>query len=126
MAEQVDLVLLFGAEPPRQGLGRGVFAVDAVDDLVEFEVRERPVDRCPRRFDRITLAAKPAGDAPADFEARRADAGSASIAVLGAMSASRHRRSFRRSVSMTGFWGRTSVARGPIGATIVDFHFHGS
>jgi hypothetical protein len=43
-----------------------------MDDAIEFEGRERPVDRRPRRFHRIALAAKFAGDAPADFETRPA------------------------------------------------------
>src|ERR1700738_4032925 len=58
MAEQVDLVFLFGPEPSRDGLWRDAFAVDAVDDLVELEGRERPIDRCPRRLNRVALAAK--------------------------------------------------------------------
>jgi hypothetical protein len=68
MAEQIGLALLFGPEPPRHGLRRRVFAVDAMDDPVEFEAGERPVDRRPRRLDRIALAAKLTGDAPADFK----------------------------------------------------------
>ncbi len=68
MAEQVNLALLFGAEAPGHRLGRGIFAVDAVHDLIELEGRKRPVDRCPRRLERIALAAKLAGDAPADFK----------------------------------------------------------
>ena len=62
MAEQIELAVLFGAEPPRHGLRRRVFAIDAVDDAVELEGRERPVDRRPRRLNRITLAAKPVRD----------------------------------------------------------------
>src|SRR6266446_7727539 len=72
MAEQVHLALLFGAEAPGHRLGRRIFAVDAVHDLIELEGRERPVDRCPRRLERVALAAKLAGDAPADFKARPA------------------------------------------------------
>ena len=34
------------------------FLIDAVDDLVEFEGRERPVDRRPRRLQCVALAAK--------------------------------------------------------------------
>jgi hypothetical protein len=45
MAEQIGLALLFGPEPPRHGLRRRVFAVNAVDDPVEFEAGECPVDR---------------------------------------------------------------------------------
>src|SRR5664279_2047743 len=72
MAEQIELVFLAGAEPPRHGLRRGVFAVDAVDDPIDLETRERPVDRGPRRFDGVALAAKFAGNAPADLKARPA------------------------------------------------------
>src|ERR1700675_2536911 len=72
MAEKVELVALFGAEPSRHALRRGVFLVDAVDDAVEFEGRKAPIDRCPRGLDRIALAAKFAGDAPADFKTRPA------------------------------------------------------
>ena len=53
-------------------LRRDVLAIDAVDDLVDLEGRKRPVDRRPRRFDRIALAAKFVGDAPADLKARPA------------------------------------------------------
>ena len=48
MAEQIGLALLFGPEPPRHGLRRRVFAVNAGDDPVEFEAGECPVDRRPR------------------------------------------------------------------------------
>src|ERR1700726_4826242 len=72
MAEQVKLISLFGAEPSRHALRRGVFLVDAVDDAVEFEGRKTPIDRCPRGLHRIALAAKLAGDAPADFKTRPA------------------------------------------------------
>src|SRR5437764_8580075 len=72
MAEQVDLALLFGAEAPGDRLRRDVFAVDAVHDLIELEGRERPIDRCPRRLERVALAAKLAGDTPADLKARPA------------------------------------------------------
>ena len=37
---------------------------------VDLESRKRPVDRRPRRLDRIALAAKLLRNAPADFEAR--------------------------------------------------------
>src|SRR6185437_11025395 len=40
-----------------------------MDDPVEFERRERPVDRCPRCLDRIPFAAKLLRDSPADLEA---------------------------------------------------------
>src|SRR6266576_3620858 len=72
MAEQVDLALLFGAEAPGHRLRRRIFAVDAVHDLIELEGRKRPVDRCPRRLERVALAAKLAGDTPADLKARPA------------------------------------------------------
>src|SRR6478672_13430008 len=72
MAEQVHLALLFGAEAPGHRLGRGILAVDAVHDLIEFEGCKRPVDRRPRRLERVALAAKLAGDAPADLKARPA------------------------------------------------------
>src|SRR5260370_35325153 len=58
MAEQVDLVLFFGAEPPCHRLRCGVFLIDAMDDLVEFEGRDRPANRRPRRLHRRALAAK--------------------------------------------------------------------
>src|SRR5258707_8281891 len=58
MAEQVDLVRLFGPEPSCHRLRRGVFLIDAMDNLVEFEGRERPVDRRPRRLQCVALAAK--------------------------------------------------------------------
>src|SRR6266550_289687 len=70
MAEQVGLALLFGPEPPCHRLRCRVFEVDAMDDAIELEGRERPIDRRPRGFDRVTLAAKIIGDIPADFEAR--------------------------------------------------------
>src|SRR5713226_5326696 len=72
MAEQVGFTLLFGPEAPRHRLRCRVFAVDAVEDPVQFEGRKRPVDRRPRRLERIALAAKLAGDAPADLKARPA------------------------------------------------------
>jgi hypothetical protein len=43
-----------------------------VHDLIELEGRKRPVDRRPRRLERVALAAKLAGDTPADFKARPA------------------------------------------------------
>src|SRR5258706_4903302 len=69
MAEQVGLALFFGPEPPCHGLRRRVFVVDTVDDPIEIEGRERPIDRRPGRLDCIALAAKFAGDSPADFKA---------------------------------------------------------
>jgi hypothetical protein len=72
MAEQVDLAALCGPEPARHRLRWGVFAIDAVHDFIEFEGRKRPVDRRPRRLDRITLAAKIARDSPANLETRPA------------------------------------------------------
>src|SRR5712664_1578325 len=72
MAEQVGLALFFGPEPSGHGLRRRVFVVDAVDDLIKLEGRESPVDRRPRRFDSIALAAEIAGNTPADFKARPA------------------------------------------------------
>src|SRR5258705_12702173 len=70
MAEQAHLALLSGAEAPGHRLGRGILAIDAVHDLIELEGCKRPVDRRPRRLERIALAAKLAGDAPADLKAR--------------------------------------------------------
>src|SRR5262245_13488734 len=43
-----------------------------MDDLVDLEHRKRPVDRRPRRFHGIALAASGAIDAPADLKARPA------------------------------------------------------
>jgi hypothetical protein len=40
-----------------------------MDDAIDLEARERPVDRGTRRFDGVALAAKFAGNAPADLEA---------------------------------------------------------
>src|SRR5690242_18496307 len=40
-----------------------------MNDPVDGKIVEDPVDRRPRRLDRVTLAAKRAGDAPADLEA---------------------------------------------------------
>ena len=57
MAEQVGLALFFSAEAPGHGLRRRVFVVDAVDDVIELEGREHPIDRRTRRFDSIALAA---------------------------------------------------------------------
>jgi hypothetical protein len=51
---------------------------------------------------------------------KRAEAGSASIAVFGSMSASRHRRNTRRSVSMMGPSVCGSVTPGLRGAIIGD------
>ena len=72
VTEQFDLAVLFGTEPPRHALGRGVLAVDAVDHPVDLEGREGPVDRRPRRLDGVALAAGFPGNAPADFKARPA------------------------------------------------------
>src|SRR6266481_521565 len=72
MAEQVGLALFFGPEAPGYGLRRRVFLVDAVDDVIELEGREGPIDRRTRGFDGIALAAEIAGNAPADFKARPA------------------------------------------------------
>src|SRR5260370_12474305 len=68
MAEQVEFALLFRPKTPCHRLGRGVLAVDAVDDLVELEGRERPVDRRPPRLQPIALSPKLFPDAPADFK----------------------------------------------------------
>ena len=54
----------------RRSCDGALLAIDAVDDLVDLEGREHPVDRRPRRFHRITLAAEFVGDAPADLKAR--------------------------------------------------------
>src|SRR5258708_25490640 len=70
MAEQVDLMLLDGAKSPRHRLRWRVFAIDAVADLVEFEGGKRPVDRLPRRLQRVAFAAKFAGNTPADLKTR--------------------------------------------------------
>src|SRR5258706_14106539 len=70
MAEQVDLMLLDGAKSPRHRLRWRVFAIDAVEDLVEVEGGKRPVDRRPRRLERVAFAAKLAGNTPADLKNR--------------------------------------------------------
>src|SRR3981081_4636435 len=70
MAEQNDLAALFGAEPPRHGLRRRIFAIDAMDDFIDLEGRKRPIDHRPGRLDGVTLAAKFAGDPPTDFKPR--------------------------------------------------------
>src|SRR5918999_3140127 len=57
-------------QPPRDGLRRCVDGFDAMNDLVDLEGREHPVDRCPRRFHRVALAAVFAVDAPADLKTR--------------------------------------------------------
>src|SRR6185437_12524299 len=72
MAEQVDLASLFSLEPPRHRLRGGVFAVDDMDDFVDIEGRERPVDRGARGLQRVTLAAKLPCNTPADLKARPA------------------------------------------------------
>src|ERR1700675_3967641 len=72
MTEQVDLAVNHRPKPPRHALRRGIFAIDAVDDLFDLETRKRPVDRRSRRLDRITLAAKFAGYPPADLKPRPA------------------------------------------------------
>src|SRR6266481_7931995 len=72
MAEQIGLALDFGPEPPCHGLGGDILTVDAVDDLLELEGRKRPADRRPRRLERVAVAAKLAGNAPADLKARPA------------------------------------------------------
>src|ERR1700742_2168657 len=72
MAEQVELAILSGAEPPRHGLRSRVLTVDAVDDPVDLETVERPIDCRPRRLHRVALATEIARDTPADFETRPA------------------------------------------------------
>src|ERR1700676_4549151 len=72
MTEQIGLALLVGPEPSCHRLGGGIFAVDAMNDAVDLEGRERPVDRRARRFDRVALAAKVFRDSPADLKARPA------------------------------------------------------
>ena len=44
MAEQIELSLLFSAEPPSDGLRGCVLAVDAMDDLIQLERRKGPID----------------------------------------------------------------------------------
>src|SRR6202048_2136956 len=56
--------------PPRPDLRVQVFAIDPVDDLIEFEIRNCPVDRRPPRLDGVALATKFLCNAPADLEAR--------------------------------------------------------
>src|SRR5258708_40013357 len=72
MTEQIGLALFFGPEPPCHRFGGGVVAVDAMDDPVELEGREDPVNRRPRCLDRVALAAKLFRNTPADFKARPA------------------------------------------------------
>src|SRR5258708_39349584 len=69
MAEQIELPILAGTEPPRDGLRRRILAIDGMDDFFDVEDFKYPLDRRPRRFQPIALAAKFRGDAPADFEA---------------------------------------------------------
>ena len=70
MAEQFDLAVLFGSEPPRHALRCGVLAIDAMDHPLDLERGESPVDRRARRLDGVTLALGFPGDAPADLEIR--------------------------------------------------------
>src|SRR5690349_9195207 len=72
MAEQDGFAFDGCAEPPRDRLRRDILAIDAVQDLLQLEGRKRPVDRGPRRFDRISPAAKLLRDSPADLKARPA------------------------------------------------------
>src|SRR6202043_1483676 len=72
MAEQVELPFNSGPEASCHALGRDIFAVDTVNDLLDLEIRESPIDRRPRGFGGIALAAKIAGDAPAYFKTRPA------------------------------------------------------
>src|SRR5580693_530727 len=69
MTEQHRSAFIDGAEPPRHSLRCDIFGIDAVNDLVELEGRKRPVDRRPRGFDGVALAAEFRRDAPADLEA---------------------------------------------------------
>src|SRR3954454_9548326 len=55
MAEQFVLALLFSPEPPRHALRPDVLAVDAVDDMIQLEGGESPIDRRARRLDRVAL-----------------------------------------------------------------------
>src|SRR6185437_15354846 len=69
MTQQRGFALDYRAEPPRHGLRPRIGAVDAVNDLLQLEGRKRPVDRGPRGFDGIALAAKLLRNPPADLEA---------------------------------------------------------
>src|SRR4051794_29560335 len=70
MAEQFVLALLFSPEPPRHALRPDVLAVDAVDDMIQLEGGESPIDRRARRLDRVAFVPGLLGNAPADFEMR--------------------------------------------------------
>src|SRR5689334_21703078 len=70
LAQQDSLAILARAQPPGDGLRRHVHIVDAMDDFVDLEGGKHPIDRRPRRFYRITLAAAFRGDAPTDLETR--------------------------------------------------------
>src|SRR3954454_13550228 len=72
MAKQIELVLLFSAQPPSDRLRGGVLAIDAMNDPLQFEGRERPVDCPSRRLRRVSLAAKLASYTPADLKSRPA------------------------------------------------------
>src|ERR1700730_6988661 len=69
MTEQIGLALLVGPEPSCHRLGGGIFTVDAMNDAVDLQGRERPVDRRARRFDRVALARKVFRDSPAHRQA---------------------------------------------------------
>jgi hypothetical protein len=68
MAEQFDLATLARTQPARHTLRGDILAIDTVDDFLDIEGRKRPIDGSPRRLNRVTLAAKFAGDAPADLK----------------------------------------------------------
>src|SRR5579863_1539388 len=72
VAEQLDLTFDGRAEASCHLLRCDVLRSDAMDDLVDLETREGPIDGGARGLDRVALAAKALGDTPADFKARPA------------------------------------------------------
>src|SRR5579859_72478 len=56
MAEQLDLALNGRPESPGHGLRGDVFRADGVDDPVDFETCEGPIDRGACRLDRVAPA----------------------------------------------------------------------
>ena len=72
MAEQVDLALL--SAPSRRATACDAEFSRSMQWMIRssLEGRKRPVDRRPRRLDRIALAAKFLRNAPADFKTRPA------------------------------------------------------
>jgi len=67
---QLGLAALAGTQPAGHGLRGHIRGVDAMDDLLELEICERPIGCRPRRFDGIAFAAKLLSDAPSHLKAR--------------------------------------------------------